>query len=182
MARVADVTREALDPVDLIEVEVEKETKLGLLEDDCGEVAQAFEGDVELEVLALNVITQRQDVALQRLKDGAKLGWHVLQPFDDGFVRVPRLVDRELRADRQGIGPDGIDQFHQKQVRREVAVADQVNVAVDLLDGMGVVLCEVGGDADQPRGGPINVVRGLLPQRSMTSNLNSARWSRRQSR
>lgn len=63
---------------------------------------------------------------------------------------------RRTGTGRSGdLGSDAVDELEEQQVGSEVAIADEGDVAVDLLDGVLVVSREIGGDADQSRGGPI---------------------------
>ncbi len=59
---------------------------------------------------------------------------------------------------------DSVDQFQHQQVLAKELVTDQFDVAVDLADGMGVILGEVAGDAQQPGSAPLDLVGVCLPE------------------
>ena len=84
-------------------------------------------------------------------------GWDAIAELvsDSDFYRSGhRLIFRQIAKLAEAVEPVDV-----------ITVADQLDVAAHLLDGIGVVFCEICCNADQARGTPLNGVSYLLAQR-----------------
>lgn len=90
-------------------------------------------------------------------------------------ARYVRSVVRGLRLDSRRV-----HEFERKEVPAEVAVGDQVDRPIDLLDGVFVVPGVTARYAHEAGCPPVDRVGGIASSLSITSRVNSALWSRSQ--
>ena len=143
-------------------VKVQERQEFPLSDLDGCEVPQPLERDVELQVLSLHIVAQRHHVPLEGVEYGTEGGVEFVDSLGDRFVtaRLGGLAGG-LSVSR-GLG-DGVDELEEEEILTEPAVPDQLDVAVDLLDGVRVVPGEVCRDTDQPWRRPIDPVALLAP-------------------
>ncbi|MBK6714995.1 MAG: hypothetical protein IPG57_07845 [Burkholderiales bacterium] len=178
MPLLADIPPVRRDGVQLFRVDVEVQQQSVLLQDQRREVLQALECRVELQLLALHIVAQRHHVAFQRVDQIAELGGQQRQPFRIGPIPACHLGGGHrfrcggwlggfcgLAQGRLGCARGvGVRELQEQQFFAKSPVADQLDVPVDLLHRVTIVFGEVGGDAHQPRRGPVDGISGRFAQ------------------
>src|SRR5699024_9824286 len=127
-----------------------------------GEVLQPSEGKVVLERLLGDVVTQRLAEGFHLCVEVSQFGGRLLEVLAYGLRRCAarscgRRTGCRWRVVRRGSVDSGTsEEFQRKQVTTKVAVPDEFDAAVHLLDGMLVIAGEAAGDADQPGIPPVD--------------------------
>ena len=148
----------------LIRVDLEMRTDSAVLwvNLNAGEVLDSLEGDIELQMTFLDVVSQRQQVCLDRTPQLLNVAVRISNELQDSL----RSARRTSIAGSQLAGRIGLrscrEQIQEKQIVIESHVPDQLDVAVHLIDGMDVKLVEIAGDTDQARRRPLDRLRGGL--------------------
>ena len=135
-----------------IGLEIDKQLLRLRVDLDAGEVLDPAEGVVELPGRLGYVVAERQKVSLQGVVEVPQVFGRLLVELGDGLLGgAPGWLRCVLGTRRRGRRAGRCNQVESEVRPVVVAVADQLDAAVDLGDGVLVVAGEVTGDADQPR-------------------------------
>src|ERR1035441_5518928 len=136
---------------------------------DTGEILDPLERNVQLDVLLLDIVAQCQDVRPELLIPIADLRRGIAHDIHEGLVgttatRRFRLGPGAWGALSLGGYRGRMHQFKHQQIGWNALIPDQADVAIDLSDGVFVILREVAGDTYQARVMPVDAVGGGLAQ------------------
>lgn len=131
-----------------------------------GEVFQTAEGEVKLEGFHFHLVAHFEDHGFEGVKAVGQFLVGLGEAFRDGLVGAcfgnhDSAATRACTAARAAItsrcGGGAVDEVQGEQVIAILGVANQLDVALHLADGVEIVYGEVAGDAEEARAAPVDV-------------------------